>query len=183
MLVAAKKAKKAKPPKKLKVQEGPEKATVKSRTDCSALVKTNAPQSSLWASVPAIADAGNKLIAAGVALATADTTANKADADALAAHTVRDAAVVEWDAAFDVYSANVSQNAPKPADVTALGLNVQERGSYALAIPLGVALKFDAAASLLLIHVQPAPGLKSCEMESARTRRTRRRGSGSRATA
>jgi hypothetical protein len=37
--------------------------------------------------------------------------------------------------------------------------------SHALAVPLGVDVKFDANLSQVDIHVQPAPGLKHVEIE------------------
>ena len=116
--MAAKKGKKPPPPKKLKTQDAAEKATIKTRTDCSTLVGTMGPTSAIWTANSAVSDSGKKLVDAGTALGSADQVAIAADAAALAAHTARDAAQVEWDTDYDVFSANVSKFAPTPNDVT-----------------------------------------------------------------
>ena len=149
---------------KLKAVAAAEKATIKTRTDCSSLVGNKASQSPIWQAQGALQDSGAKLVAAGLALGDADQKSIKADSDASAARTVRETAVVEWNSAFDVYSANVSKYAPLPQDVTALALAVQERTSYLLVVPLGIDVKFDAVKSDILIHVKHAPGMRACEI-------------------
>jgi hypothetical protein len=168
-MATKKKPKKAPAPKKLKTMDAAEKTSIKTRTDCSTLVGNKGPQCPIWTTIGAVADAGKKLVAAGAALDTADQTAIQADAAALAAHTARDVAQVQWDASYDVYAANVAMYAPTPGDVTALGLGIQIRAVHTLMIPLGISATFDAATGAVLIHVKPAAGLKSVLVEYTTT--------------
>jgi hypothetical protein len=163
--MAAKKTKKPKPPKKVQTRDAPDKATIKSRVDLSALIGTKAVQSPIWQAKSELSDAGKKLIQAGLDLDAADKAAAKADLEAINAHTTRDTAEVEWNGLYDVYAALVKQNAPKPADVAALALSVLERNKHGLEIPLGLTAVFDAKASQVDIKVKPAPGLQHVEIE------------------
>lgn len=163
--MAAKKAKKPAPPKKVQTRDAPDKATIKSRVDLSALIGTKAVQSPIWQANSDLSDAGKKLIQAGLDLDAADKAATKADLEALNAHAARDTSQVEWDGQYDVYSALVRQNAPKAADVAALALSVLERSKNPLDVPLGVTATFDPVSSLVDVKVKPAPGLNHVGIE------------------
>jgi hypothetical protein len=155
--------------KKLITQDTVEKATLKSRVDCSALVGSKAAQSPIWQAQSAVQDSGGKLITAGTALSAAAAVSNKADSDAAAARTTVDTLTIAWDSAYGVYSANVKQYAVKSEDVSGLGLAVGERASYELAIPVAVEASYDANLGAITIHVTHAPGMTSCEIEITAT--------------
>jgi hypothetical protein len=106
---------------------------------------------------------------AGTALDTADQAAIQADAAALATHTARDAAQIEWDACYDVFSANVSKYAKDPTDVTNLGLGLLNRVTHLLLTPLAVTATFDAATDTVLIQVKPAAGCRKVLVEYTAT--------------
>jgi hypothetical protein len=154
-----------KPPAGPKVDKGADKSDIKSRKDCSELVDSKASTSPIWIKWPAVQDSGKNLVAAGVALASADKDYIQAMADAEAKRGIRETKLTDWNNAHDVYVSNVETYAVKPEDITLLGLHAAAKTAYALAVPLSILLKQDMVKHLLRIHVKLPPGMKAAEIE------------------
>ena len=148
-----------------RTDKGPDKASVKTRVDCSATVGQKAPKSSLWTSNQPLQDAGNALIAAGTDLGTANTTHNEAFLTLSAARTTLVTKTAAWDHAYGVFVTNAEKVAVNPEDLANLGLHPLTRNVYPFGEPLAVVLKFDPRLRLVRIHVKLPPGLDVCEIE------------------
>jgi hypothetical protein len=135
------------------------------RTDCAQVVGTNGPASLIWQSVPEVQLAGTRLFAAGASLAGAEATVQSLGSQLATAINLRDTRIVEFDAAFGVYVANVESHATTPQDVTGLGLTLLAKTTYVLAAPLGIEVSFDAVKEQILVRVNKAPGMQASVVE------------------
>jgi hypothetical protein len=160
-------SKKKKPPMPAgaNVEKGPDKADIQSREDRSALVKTKATQSSIWAAQQSLQDAGNKLIAAGLNLTAADVDHANALKTVEITRTAVETRIVEWNVVYDLYVSMARSFATTPGDLAGLALDTLERHVYTLAEPLSIAAKLDVKADLIRIHVKLPKGLRACEIE------------------
>jgi hypothetical protein len=151
--------------KRMRVNVEADKTSIQSRGDRANLTTTVAPASLIYKTHAQLQESGLALGAAGVEL-TAANAALKAAKSALAtARGVLGTKVLDFDAAYDVYVAHAEKFCTTPEDVTGLGLDVLDRGSYALAAPLEVLARFDVVTGLIHIHVKKAPGMRSCVVE------------------
>jgi hypothetical protein len=153
------------PFKPLRAEVSAVKHTCSTRTDCAQLVGTNGPNSTIWQTVQEVQLAGTKLVAAGTALAGTEATVQSLQSQLATAQNLRDAKIVEFDAAFGVYVANVESYATTPQDVTGLGLALFAKATYVLAAPLGVEASFDAVKGQLRVRVLKAPGMQASVVE------------------
>lgn len=141
------------------------KTSIVSRTACADVVGTNGPNSPIWKANVVLQDMGMKLVAAGAALKTAQSTLNAIESQLEVARGVRDTSVGAFDKAYELYVTNVEASSTTPEDAAGLGIPVRIRSAYALNAPLGVVAKFDARKNLLRVHVQRAPGTRTCIIE------------------
>jgi hypothetical protein len=139
--------------------------TIDTRKDCVQVIGSNGPNSAVWKATPEIQASGERLIAAGAALAAADGNVQTIKSQLDTALNVRAAKVVEFDAAYGVYIANVESYATTPQDVTSLGVALFAKSTYALVAPVGIDATLDAAKGRLQIHVHKVPGMKGCVVE------------------
>jgi hypothetical protein len=151
--------------KQLRVDPTADKKSIPTRAGRAQTVGTNGPSSALWQSQPEIQDAGKKLIAAGASLTTLDASVQSLKAQLATARNLRDAKVVEYDAVFGVYIANVETYANTPQEVTSLGVALFSKSTHPLTAPLGIEATYDSAKGLIGIRVNKAPGLNACVVE------------------
>jgi hypothetical protein len=142
-----------------------DKETIPTRTTCAQVVGSNGPSSDVWKATPEIQSAGTKLVTAGTALAETETLVQSLQAQVATALNLRNAKVVEFDAAYGVYVAMVESYAHTPQDVTALGLAVFSKTTHPLAAPIGIRATFDIIKARLQIRVDKAPGMTACVVE------------------
>jgi hypothetical protein len=151
--------------KPIRVDGTPDRETIPTRTGSAQVVGANGPNSAIWKATPEVQVAGTKVIAAGAALAEADTAVQSLQQQLATALNVRDAKVVEFDAVHSVYVATVEAHATTPQDVTGLGLALFAKSTHAFVAPLGVDATFDAAKGRVHIHVNKAPGMQASVVE------------------
>jgi hypothetical protein len=144
---------------------GPAKLTVKSREDCSILVKSTAPNSAQWMADPVLQTAGTALIQAGVDLSAGEklVQALKSQVDSAEKGVVT--LKIAWDEHFNVFAGRAELNAVKPEDITNLGLTLLEESSYKLAPAISVAVRYDILTKHIRILVHKPPGNFGCRIE------------------
>ncbi|MFT3775796.1 MAG: hypothetical protein QM820_61395 [Minicystis sp.] len=142
-----------------------DKGSLKARENRSDLIEGSAPSSPIWQAQQPVQAAGKRVIAAGASLAAGEKLLQILEAQVATQRQLLVSLTAEWDEAHRLYATNVESFAIKPEDVTALGLPVLDKGTYALAAPIAVTAKFDAKADLLRIQVQRPPGKYTCRIE------------------
>jgi hypothetical protein len=151
--------------KRMRVNVEADKSSIKSRGDRANVTATVAPTSLIYQAHAQLQESGVALGAAGVALTAADAAVHAAKTTLATARSVLKTKVSEFDVTYDVYVAHAEKVCTTPEDITGLGLDVLDRGTYTLAAPIGVVVRFDSATSLIHIHVNKAPGMRSCVVE------------------
>ena len=143
------------------------KKTPGGRITCGVKIGAQAPSSPLYA------DSEVKTAVDNVVQKTKDTQAafdtyNKAHAAYILAGKALGVVLGGWDTTFDVLVSTAGKHCLTPADGASLGMPLRDRVSHALAIPLGIDLKQDFKKHLLRLHVQKAPGLRTCVVQVSR---------------
>jgi hypothetical protein len=103
-------------------------------------------------------------------LKDADKALIFATAEAEAARTAEDGAIVHWDACHMVYIAQAAKFSVSAEDMTTtLHLTLGERTSHVFAAPLKVETLFDPVAATIDVTVTPAPGRPFSRVEITRS--------------
>jgi hypothetical protein len=151
--------------KKLRVDIGGDKESIRSRIDRAGVMRTQSATSTFAQNHPPVKDACNAVVAAGKDLDDAEAACKAAEAELVRARSVRDAKVDAFDAAHAVCVAVTEQFATTPEDIQSIGLGVFDRASHVLAPPLAIEVRFDAAKESIRIYVKHAPGMTACAIE------------------
>jgi hypothetical protein len=151
--------------KKIRIDVQVDKQSIKTRTDRAGVVAKLTPGSALYQAQPTVQQAGVAVIAAGADLATADSAVKAAEGMLATARSAREAKVIDFDAAYDVYVANTEKHSVTAEDVQGVGLGVLQRGKYVLTQPAQVEARFDAVKSQIRLHVKQAPGMQACVVD------------------
>jgi hypothetical protein len=120
-----------------------DKLSIKTRTDRGGVILATAPSSPLYQSSPAVRRATSAVGAANGRLVAARIATRDAYAAWVAARTAEQAALGEFDAAFDAFVVGAERSAATPEELAGLGLVPVERARYGLVAPTGVVVRYE----------------------------------------
>jgi hypothetical protein len=158
------KHKKSQQKKTVRVSAGAKK-NIQTRRDAGAVINTNAPNSPILQQHQDLKQAQANLTACNDKLASKDVEVNAIENQLTTERSALTDLAVDWDSLYDVYVSTARLYCLTEQDAAALGLAAIGLTIYALAMPLGVTVKWDAKAALIRIHVHRAPGLRSVRIQ------------------
>ncbi len=144
---------------------GPDKVSAATRYERGVKVTSQAPQSPLYqknADLKAAADEVGKQTISLKALMDGYSTAHAAY---LTARTALFLGVTAWDSAYGVFVTTGEKYVITENDVAALGGAPRGKTINPLVVPLGVDLAYDPKRDRLRIHVDRAPGMRTCVVQ------------------
>jgi hypothetical protein len=158
------KHKKSQKKKMVRVSAGAKK-NVKTRRVAGSVITANAPTSPILQANQDVKTAQANLAAASAKLDTQDGQVGALENELTTARATLANTVVDWDSFYDVFVTVARLYCKTAEDATSLGLAAVGLTIHALAVPLGVTVKWDPKTGLIRIHVHRAPGLRSVRLQ------------------
>jgi hypothetical protein len=158
------KHKKSQQKKMIRVSAGAKK-NVETRREAGAVITANAPTSTILQTNQDVKAAQANLAAVSAKLDTQDVQVSALENELTTQRATLANTVVDWDSFYDVFVSVARLYCRTAQDAASLGLAALGLTIHALAMPLGVTVKWDAKTGLIRIHVHRAPGLRSVRIQ------------------